>query len=64
MATSSITHNFVVSDVERFVDAVEKSEMAVNSMHKPSNNRSTVVDDPERIRKNWAKVVASNGIRR
>lgn len=53
MATSSITHNFVVSNPERFIEAFEASERACEKKSQAEPARSTVVTDPDRIRLLW-----------
>ena len=35
MATSSITHNFVVTDAKRFLDAIDESERKCAEIDKP-----------------------------
>lgn len=53
MATSSITHNFVVSNPERFIEAFEASERVCEKAAQAEPVRSTVVTDPDRIRLLW-----------
>lgn len=53
MAISSITHNFVVSDPERFIEAFEASERACAEAPQAEPVRSTVVTDPDKIRTLW-----------
>lgn len=53
MATSSIAHNFVVSDPKRFIEAFEASERACAKTPQAEPVRSTIVTEPDKIRTLW-----------
>lgn len=55
MATSSITHHFVVSDPERFIEAFEESERKLQQLPEQTLPNVHVLKDPKEIREVWAK---------
>lgn len=55
MATSSITHNFVVHDPEKFIHAFEESERAVANLTTRKTVDAQFVSDPKEIKKFFAK---------
>ena len=52
MATSSITHNFIISDeeaIERFIRAIEESEAERATRHEMHSGRVKLVTDEQEI---------------
>lgn len=53
MATSSITHNFVISDpaaIERFVQAIDESEKEKAARQEKHSHNWKLLTDPQEIR--------------
>lgn len=62
MATSSITHNFVVSDPERFAEALAAAEQEAESRTPREQVAVRDVTDPAEIRSFWKKVDDKYGL--
>ena len=58
MATSSITHNFVVTDAKRFLDAIDESERKCAEISANEGPRCRTVTDPAEIREIWKNMKA------
>lgn len=70
MATSSITHNFIISDeeaIERFIRAIEESEAERATRHEThSGNMSLLTDEKEiiKITEKWRSKHRESRIKR
>ena len=61
MATSSITHNFILTDqdkIEKFAKALEE---AANDPTKPISDKFRYLQDPDELREFMQKVKRANG---
>lgn len=58
MATSSITHNFVVTDAKRFLDAIDESERKCAEISANEGPCCRTVTNPAEIREIWESMKA------